>query len=196
MWLWAVLLLGRAHSCGLFLFKIRTKITCTWQGCPELNSHTLLQGSIIIPRLVKTQMLPNLCRQILHFRFSYIKTNSFSWYCRLKTWYLTLFITSDPSLVPVLGLGCNKSMLQAMSCSWFYSESGSDYVALGSTVTGNSKFFESFLFKLWILLGEPMQGHTPSQDQRKGLSKDGVWTGIGSSMACLPPIELFRFSWV
>ena len=32
-------------------------------------------------------------------------------------------------------------MLRAMSYSWFYSESGSDYVALGSTVTGKSKFF-------------------------------------------------------
>ena len=121
MWLWAVLWLGRAHSCGIFLFKIWTKITWTWQGCPQLNSHTLLQGSIIIPRLVKTQNLPNLCQKILHFCFSYIKTNCFSWYFRLKTWYLTLFITSDPSLVPVLDLECNKSMFPAMSCSWFYS---------------------------------------------------------------------------
>ena len=121
MWLWAILWLGRAHSCGLFLFKIWTKITWTWQGCPELNSHTLLQGSIIIPRLVKTRILPNLCRQILHFCASYINTNCFSWYFILKIWYLTLFITSDPSLVPVLGLECNKSMFRAMSCPWFYS---------------------------------------------------------------------------
>ena len=55
------------------------------------------------------------------FFISYIKTNCFSWYFRLKTWYLTLFITSDPSLVPVLDLECNKSMFPAMSCSWFYS---------------------------------------------------------------------------
>ena len=121
MWLWAVLWLDTAHSCGLLLFKIWTKITWTWQGCPELNNPTLLQGSIIIPRLVKTQILPNLCRQILHFCTSYINTNCFSWYFRPKTWYLILFITSDPPLVPVLGLECNKSMFRAMSCPWFYS---------------------------------------------------------------------------
>ena len=28
-----------------------------------------------------------------------------------------------------------------MSWPWFYSESGSDYVAVGSTVTGNNKLF-------------------------------------------------------
>ena len=28
-----------------------------------------------------------------------------------------------------------------MSCPWFYSKSGSDYVAVGSTVTGNNKLF-------------------------------------------------------
>ena len=121
MWLWAIVWLGRAHSFRSVLFKIWTKITWTWQGCPELNSHTLLQGSIIIPRLVKTQILPNLHRQILHFCASYINTNCFSWYFRLKTWYLILFITSDPSLVPVLGLECNKSMFRAMTCPWFYS---------------------------------------------------------------------------
>jgi hypothetical protein len=32
-------------------------------------------------------------------------------------------------------------MFGAMSCPWFYSEIGSDYVALGSTVTGYSTFF-------------------------------------------------------
>ena len=32
-------------------------------------------------------------------------------------------------------------MLRAMSCPWFYSENGSDYVAVGSTVTGNNKLF-------------------------------------------------------
>ena len=66
-------------------------------------------------------MLPNLCRQILHFCASYINTNCFSWYFRLKTWYLILFITSDPSLVSVLGQECNKFMFRAMSCPWFYS---------------------------------------------------------------------------
>ena len=32
-------------------------------------------------------------------------------------------------------------MLRAMSCPWFYSENGSDYVAVGSTVTGNNISF-------------------------------------------------------
>ena len=32
-------------------------------------------------------------------------------------------------------------MLQAISCPWFYSKSGSDYVAVGSTVTDNYNFF-------------------------------------------------------
>ena len=32
-------------------------------------------------------------------------------------------------------------MLWAMSCPWFYSKNGSDYVAVGSTVTGNNKLF-------------------------------------------------------
>ena len=32
-------------------------------------------------------------------------------------------------------------MLRAMSCPWFYSKNGSDYVAVGSTVTGNNKLF-------------------------------------------------------
>ena len=60
-----------------------------------------------------------------------------SW--KLDAW--CYFITSDPFLVPVLGLECNKSVLRAMSCPWFYSKNGSDYVAVGSTVTGNNKLF-------------------------------------------------------
>ena len=32
-------------------------------------------------------------------------------------------------------------MLRTMSCPSFYSENASDYVAVGSTVTGNSKLF-------------------------------------------------------
>ena len=46
-------------------------------------------------------------------------------------------------------------MLRAMSCSWFYSESGSDYVAVGSTVTGNNKFVW-FISLFWILLEKPI----------------------------------------
>ena len=113
---------------GQFSSKSGKKITWTWQWCPELNSHTLLQGSLIIPGLVKTQILPNMGQQILHFCISYINTNCFSWYFRLKTWYLILFITSDPSLVPVLGLECNKSMFRAMSCPWFYSNFSNESV--------------------------------------------------------------------
>ena len=74
-----------------------------------------------------------------------------SW--KLDAW--CYFITSDPSLVDLQGLECNKSMLQAMSCPWFYSESGSDYVAVASTVTGNSKLF-------WIV---PLQ----NLDSSKGI---------------------------
>ena len=38
----------------------------------------------------------------------------------------------------MLGCGVNDSW---MSCPWFYSKNGSDYVAVGSTVTGNNKLF-------------------------------------------------------
>ena len=37
---------------------------------------------------------------------------------------------------------------------------------------GITNYFGLFLLKLWILLGEPLQGHTPSQDERNRRSKD------------------------
>ena len=58
-------------------------------------------------------------------------------------------------MVPVQGLECKKSVLQAV----------------GSNVTGNKKIFW-FISLFWILLGEPLRGHTPSQDVRNRLSKE------------------------
>ena len=78
-------------------------------------------------------------------------------------------------------------MLRAMSCPWFYSENGSDYVAVGSTVTGNNKLFLVISLKTLDYSGGTLvRTYTQSRKaeltvKRLRLNRNWLLTGLFSS---------------
>ena len=71
-----------------------------------------------------------------------------------------------------------------MSCPWFYSKNGSDYVAVGITVTGNNKLFrvvslqnlDSFAETLARTYTQSIQAK--STVKRVGLNRNWLLTGL------------------
>ena len=80
-----------------------------------------------------------------------------------------------------------ESVLRAMSWPWFYSESGSDYVAVGSTVIGNNKlFWVMSLQNLDSFAGTLARTYTKSRRaeatvKRVHLHRNWLLTGLFSS---------------
>ena len=95
-----------------------------------------------------------------------------------------------------------------MSWPWFYSESCSDYVAVGSTVTGNNKLFWVVSLKNLDSSGETLartytqSRHAKSTIERLPLNRNWPLTGLFSSNCTvaniLEPPNFFKLtlSWI